>query len=74
MHFTQHSFVLRARGIYKNWNLPIAYFLSDKRVENTQLFAVGLKPKAIVCDQGPNNQGDSRLSGIIILKTHILCE
>ena len=63
-----------ARGITKNWKLPIGYFLSNstmspkniqqKMVEGIQkLQSVGLCPVAIVMDQGTNNQSGMKLLG-----------
>lgn len=59
--------VFSIRGLYHKWKLPIAYFVSGTSVTGDKmkslilyvldnLNSVGFLPKAIVCDQGPNNR------------------
>lgn len=61
------ALVFMARGLYSNWKLPIAYFFSvssmshsvlNKLIISTveKLLEVGLHVKAVVCDQGTNNE------------------
>lgn len=72
-----HVLVLMARGIYGKWKTPIAYFLSKGGVRRKnlsaiikqclqELFAVGLVPKAVVCDQGSNNRGAFKDLGVTL--------
>ena len=62
-----HALVFMVRGITGNWKQPIGYFLSSGPVGHDRLhkllldcldmlFSVGINVKAIVCDQGSNNQ------------------
>ena len=59
--------VFMARGLYSNWKLPVVYFFSassmsqsvlNKLIISTveKILEVGLHVKAVVCDQGTNNQ------------------
>jgi hypothetical protein len=67
------------RGLYSNWKLPYAYFVSETTIKNTDLHRVlqeglkflmnaGLKVISVVCDQGKNNQ--SALSRFGVNKTN----
>lgn len=69
------SLVFMACGIYSQWKLPVAYFLSHSRVNKmilkdliidvvNKLFDVGLFPKLIVCDQDASNQSVLKLLNI----------
>lgn len=62
----KYALVFIARGIYANWKIPIAYFLSATTVDSVKLkiiidsvinklFDSGLLPKVIVCDQASSN-------------------
>lgn len=70
-----YALVFLVRGLYSNWKVPVAYFLSHNSVkaENLQLlvkavinklFANGLLPKAVVCDQATTNQKVFKALGI----------
>lgn len=70
-----HALVFLIRGLYKNWKLPISYFLSRNSLDKNRLkdlvlynlnsvISAGLIPKAIVCDQGTNNRGALSLLGV----------
>jgi len=63
----KHALVIMVRGLYKNWKFPLCYFLANNGVHGNNLSIlikesvkcivdVGLLPKAIVCDQGTQNQ------------------
>ncbi|KAF0749006.1 Uncharacterized protein FWK35_00022236 [Aphis craccivora] len=54
------ALVFMARGLYSNWKLPVAYFFYT--VE--KLLEVGLRVKAVVCDQSTNNQAAYKDLGI----------
>lgn len=66
-NIAQEALVFLARGLYSNWKLPIAYFVSRYGVKHYNLKQlilrtleevrrVGLVPKGIVCDQATNNR------------------
>lgn len=61
------AMVFLIRGMYSSWKMPVSYFLSATSMKATtlsklivdhvqQLMNCGLKVRAIVCDQGPNNR------------------
>ncbi|KAL4083888.1 hypothetical protein QTP88_029204 [Uroleucon formosanum] len=61
------AMVFLIRGMYSSWKMPISYFFSATSMKATtlsklivdhvqQLMNCGLKVRAIVCDQGPNNR------------------
>lgn len=63
----KYCLVFLIRGLYAQWKLPVAYFLSNTNVkaENLELllkalinklFDSGVLPKAVVCDQASTNQ------------------
>ena len=62
-----HALVLMVRGLLDTWKQPIAYFLTSgpmkpPKLESViceavkKLLDIGLRPKALICDQGPNNR------------------
>lgn len=55
------------RGLLHNWKQPVAYFVTGGALNNVNLLSVldivikailstGLKLRAVICDQGTNNQ------------------
>lgn len=65
--YAKHALVVMVRGLYKNWKFPLCYFLPNNGVSGNDLnilmkksvehiLNIGLLPKAIVCDQGTQNQ------------------
>lgn len=70
-----HAGVFIARGITGNWKQPFGYFLTrstmtpkmlaDKVVEGVRkMLGAGLRPLAVVMDQGANNQAAYKLLGV----------
>lgn len=62
-----HALVFMARGLYGNWKLPLAYFISGGPVKSGNLQklvlacldkmeTLNLSTNAIICDQGANNR------------------
>lgn len=62
----KQALVLMIRGLYYQWKLPVAYFISETAIPGDQLSfiiekavehlsAAGLSVKAVVCDQGTSN-------------------
>lgn len=62
-----HGFVVMLRGLYSSWKFPLSYYIThngmepeiikeviEKTVEKT--VEVGLNPKLLIGDQGPQNQ------------------
>lgn len=77
-----YGLVFMIRGIFHNWKLPIGYFFSEKGTPATKLkqllfecmdllHEIGLKLKAVICDQGCNNQSLFKMLGISLNKPHI---
>lgn len=71
----KNCLVFLIRGLYGQWKLPVAYFLSHTNVkaENLELllkaiinklFDVGVLPKAVVCDQASTNQNVFKRLGV----------
>lgn len=61
------ALVFMVRGLFHNWKQPIAYYLTSGALNNVLLSSAldevvkavlntGLKLRAVVCDQGTNNQ------------------
>ena len=71
---SKYALVFVARGVYNNWKIPLAYFLSNKGVDSdklimiiksviNKLFDCGLLPKVCVCDQATTNVRAMKLLG-----------
>lgn len=73
--FGRQVMLFLIRGIYANWKLPFAYFVSDTTMKNIDLYRAlgealkllldaGLKIVSTVCDQGKNNQSALSMFGV----------
>lgn len=83
--FGTHISLFMVRGIYSKWKLPFAYFISSGAIKKDVLvqtltdsikhiFEIGLNVRALICDQGKNNQAALRILGISTEKTFIQFE
>ena len=66
-HAATSATVFLCRGLKNKWKQPLGYFLTSGSVSGSVLkeliiqaldicCQIGLKPKVLICDQGPNNQ------------------
>lgn len=78
-----HAIVFMARGLYHNWSVPLAYYLSSGSVIAKQLKIclercfveiekLGLNINALVCDQGSNNRSVYSMFGVSHEKPYII--
>lgn len=80
--FGTHILLFMVRGIYSKWKLPLAYFVSSGAIKKDvlvqtitdsikQIFKIGLNVRAVICDQGKNNQAALKTLGTSVEKTFI---
>lgn len=70
-----HALVFSARGLFKNWKIPVSYFFSRGSITQSKLkdliqsnleylIEIGFNPRVTVCDQGSNNRGALKILGV----------
>lgn len=70
-----HAIAFMARGLYSNWSVPLAYYVSAgpitaKRLKlclekcMLEVERLGLRNTAIICDQGSNNRSVYKMFGV----------
>lgn len=80
----KNCLVFLIRGLYGQWKLPVAYFLSHTNVkaENLELllkaiinklFDTGVLPKVVVCDQASTNQNVFKRLGVTSKHPFFFC-
>lgn len=72
-----------ARGIFRNWSTPLAYYLSSGPITAKQLKKclevclmevekLGLLTNVVVCDQGSNNRSVYNMFGVTKEKPYFI--